>query len=150
MTTRGGSGRYRRTPAARASWASLAPAADRAVKDRRFAGLDGQGEVAAQVVELVRDRAEGPVVVEPGLADCPHPLVGGELHDPRPARIVDPGGVVGVDADRRVEPGHRPTRSRARSDEATSQPGTRIRSTPARRAAPATRTSSVANRSALR
>ena len=45
-----------------------------AVQDRRLAGLEREGEVPAQVGELVRDRAEDAVVVEPGLAD---------RHDPR-------------------------------------------------------------------
>ena len=94
-----------------------------------------RGQVPPQVVELVRDRAEDPVVVEPGLADGDDPRVGRPADDPRPAGVVDLGGVVRVDADRGVEPGEPVDAARARArDEATFQPGTRIRSRPASRA----------------
>ncbi len=75
------------------------------VKDGWLARVEGEVEVAAQVDQLVRDRAEDPVIVKAGLADREHPWVGRELHYPRPAGVVDPGGVVGMDADGCVEPG---------------------------------------------
>ena len=111
----------------------VAPAVGRAaVEDRRLAGLERERQVAPQVGELVRDRAEDAVVVEAGLADRDDPRVGGPVDDPRPARVVDLGRVVRMDADRGVEPRRTGRRARARArSRPTFQPGTRIRSTPA-------------------
>ncbi len=122
-----------------------------AVEDRRLAGLEREREVAPQVGQLVRDRAEDAVVVEPGLAD---------RHDPRVARpgrrsAAQPASSTlaascGWTPTAASSHGNRSTSASARSDEATFQPGTRIRSTPARRAPPMTRSASRSNRSALR
>ena len=93
-----------RSSPSRASWASRAPAADRQC---RIAGLpvsSGEIEVAAQVRQLVRDRAEDAVVVEAGLADRDHALVGRPVGDPVPAGVIDLRGVVRMDADCGVEP----------------------------------------------
>ena len=81
------------------------PGRGAAVEDRGLAGLDGQREVASQVRQLVRDRAEDAVVVEAGLTDRDHALVAGPGHDLRPGGVVGLGRVVRMDADRGIEPG---------------------------------------------
>ena len=102
-------------------------------------------------VELVRDRAEDAVVVEPGLADRDDPRVR------EPSRRSDPSQRR-PPWPRRAD-GPRPRRRARRSGprrrapgplDATFQPGTRIRSTPASRAAPMTWSASHSKRSALR
>ena len=75
------------------------------MEDRGLAGVEGEGQVASQVRQLVRDRAEDAVVVEAGLADRDHPLVARPVDDLGPADVVDLGGVVRMDADRGIEPG---------------------------------------------
>ncbi len=75
-----------------------------AVEDRGLAGREREGEVPAQVDELVGDRAEHAVVVETGLADRDDAVVGGAGREGRPRRIVDLGGVVRMDADGRIQP----------------------------------------------
>src|SRR6187397_782554 len=83
----------------------VAPAVGRsAMEDRRLAGLERESQVASEVGQLVRDRAEDAVVVEPGLADRHDPRVGGPADDPRPAGVIDLGRVVGVDPDRGIKP----------------------------------------------
>ena len=76
-----------------------------AVEDRGLAGLDGECQVASQVCQLVRDRAEDPVVVQARLTDRDHALVAGPGHDLRPGGVVGLGRVMRMDADRRIEPG---------------------------------------------
>ena len=75
-----------------------------AVEDGRLAGLEREREVAPQVAQLVRDRAEDTVVVEPGLADGHDALVERPGRDRSPRLVVHLGRVVRVDADRGVEP----------------------------------------------
>ena len=75
-----------RSSASSASWASRRPARRAAVQDGRLAGLEREREVAPQVRQLVRDRAEDAVVVEPGLADRDDPRVA----RPRPTIRAQP------------------------------------------------------------
>jgi hypothetical protein len=75
-----------------------------AMEDRWLAGLDRQSEVPAKVRELGEDRREDPVVVETGFADRGDLGVPGGCHDRRPVVIVDAIRVVGMDADRGIEP----------------------------------------------
>ena len=143
-----------RPPAARRPARPGRRAGPSAERQWRMAGLpvsSASAEVPPQVRQLVRDRAEDAVVVEPGLADRHDPRVRGPADDPRASPRRRPW--------RRRAGGPRPPRrarrtarrsASARSDEATFQPGTRIRSTPASRAAPTTWSASASNRSALR
>ena len=75
-----------------------------AMEDGRLAGLERERQVPTQVRQLVRDRAEDPVVVEAGLADRDDPRIRRPGDDPRPAGLVDLGRVMGMDPDRRVQP----------------------------------------------
>ena len=68
-----------------------------AVEDRRLPELNGKSEVAAQVGELVLDRREEPVVVQPGLPDGNHGRVADERGSPTPAGLVRLGGRVRMD-----------------------------------------------------
>ena len=98
------------------------------------------------------DRREDPVVVEAGLPGRDDPRSSrARRHDLGPGRVVDPLGVVRVDADGGVEP-REPVDElqRAAGTSRRFQPGTRIRSTPASRAAPITWSTSASNRSAWR
>ena len=74
------------------------------MEDRRLAGLERKTEIAPEVRQLSEDRREDAVVVQPGLADRHHPRVRGEGDDLGPAIVVDQRRVVGMDADRGVEP----------------------------------------------
>ena len=97
-----------------------------------------------------RDRAEDAVVVEAGLADGHDPVVarpGGDRAQPASSTLAASCGWTPTAASSH---GNRSTRASARSDDATFQPGTRIRSTPASRAPPMTRSASPSKRSALR
>src|SRR3954468_10919367 len=76
----------------------IAPAGARpAMQDGRLACGEGEVEVPSQIRELFGDRAEAPVIVEPGLADRDAPRVGRPSDDPVPAVRHDLGRVVGVD-----------------------------------------------------
>jgi hypothetical protein len=75
------------------------------VQDRRLAHREGERQVAAEVLELVRDRREDPVIVEAGLADRDDAWVRGQRGDPSPLRLGHLGRVVGMDADGGIEPG---------------------------------------------
>ena len=117
-----------------------------AVEDRRLPGGEGQGEVAAQVDELILDRREEPVVVEPGLADGDDRRVGGERGGPLPARVVRLRRGVRMDRRRRPPGAGSARRARGRAAlDASSQPGTRSRSTPPTSAAASTSARSSAN-----
>ena len=106
----------RAAPQSRASWASRRPSRRAAVEDGRLAGLERERQVAPQVGQLVRDRAEDAVVVEAGLADRDDPRVGRPGDDPRPAGVVDLGRVVRMDRrPRRRATANRSTQPSARS-----------------------------------
>ena len=135
----------------RASWASRRPFAERQCRMAGLPGVEREREVPPQVRQLVRDRAEDAVVVEAGLADGDDPL------DPPASSTIrsQPASSTlaascGWTPTPTSSPSNRSARASARSLEATFQPGTRIRSTPARRAPPRTRSASPSNRSALR
>src|SRR5436190_22100527 len=81
-----------------------APVARAAMEDDRLARVEGEGKVAPQVRQLLRDRAEDAVVVETRLADGDDPWIGRPGDDPRPALAVDLGRVVRMDAYRGVQP----------------------------------------------
>ena len=133
-----------------ASWASDRPAADRTW---RMAGLpvsSARREVPSEVGELVRDRREDAVVVEAGLADRDDPrVVASAAILPQPASSTLAASCGCTPTAMSIQPCSSAS-SNARSHDATFQPGTRIRSTPAALARSSTSASSPANRSALR
>ena len=122
-----------------------------AVQDGGLAGRECEREVPAQVRQLVRDRAEDPVVIEPGLADRHDARIRRPSDDPIPPRVIDLGRVVRVDPDRGVEP--RRTGRRRRAPAPTTQRSSLERGPaplpPAARQ-PMTWSASDSNRSALR
>ncbi len=127
------------------------------MEDGGLAHLEGQRKVAAKVVELGLDRREDPVVVEAGLADCDDQRIRRQHPDLRPALVVHAGRVVGMYADRSRDlreavsgAASRRASATARWLEATFQPGTRTRSTPASRAAASTSSTSCRKGSACR
>ncbi len=66
---------------------------------------EGEFEVAPKVRELGRDRAEHPVVIEPGLPDRHDPRVARPGDDRSPVVVAHLVRVVRMDADGRVKPG---------------------------------------------
>ena len=75
-----------------------------AMQDRWLAQYQRELQVPAEVRDLVGDRREDAVEVQPRLADRDHAVVGCQLDDLGPRRLVDPCRVVGMDPDRRIEP----------------------------------------------
>ena len=122
-----------------------------AMQDRRLAGLERKRQVAPQVRQLVRDRREDAVVVQPGLPDGDD----GRASAPRAEISAQPAsstfaascGCTPTDASSH---GCASASSSARSHDRTFQPGTRIRSSPAARARSRTSSTSASKRSALR
>ena len=144
------------TPAARsspssASWASRRPALDRQCRIAGLPSASARSQVPAQVGQLVRDGAEDAVVVEAGLADRHDPLVGGPGHDPLPARPSSTfAASCGWTPTAASSQGHGSTRSRARSLDATFQPGHEDPLDAGEAGRPDDGSTSSANRSALR
>ncbi len=72
--------------------------------DDRQAEVDRDLDLGLEGAALLGGRGALPVVVEAGLADCPHLLVPGEPRDPRRRRLVEPGRLGRVTADRGEHP----------------------------------------------
>ena len=70
----------------------------------RLSGPDGQIQVAAEIVQLVRNRREATIVVQPGLADGEDAVIQRQSLDLGPAGWVNSGGVMGMNARGRVQP----------------------------------------------
>ena len=102
------------------------------VDEHRQVVRGGERELPLEDIALDVGRRQVAVVVEPDLADGPRARIAGKPLEMRPGRPRRGGGVVRMDTDRGVEEvGMAAARASAASDEARSQPGTRMRSIPA-------------------